>query len=413
MKKKIFSFWLFLPFLLALQVSLVPAQTNMGQYEDEAPLQSWNHFGLPTASSLALGMIKIAYPLNNSIALTNPSLLAKLSGFTLTLNGSFNQASLYRFGLVNTGILLSAENLSLSLSALDYAGFSLNVKGWTIGGSVGLLEYYDRPQVNFQKDYQGRAYYTLNYNQSGLIRNFNLAIARKINSRLLIGLGLNLIQGNWERTVNEEWSISQITIRDNRREAYRGFYINGGLTFLITDHLWASFAFRSPFKKKARGESELSYTASLSQTNIKITAQTDNYYHQPLILGGGVSWRISPPLGFLAEVIYYRWSDYKVNFFDEVLPRNFQDTFQIGAGGEYLLTYQLLGVPARIPFRLGFYYDSQPPKTPKTAYLGYTFGMGLHWNHFHLDIGFALAQERGGEQGLSSDKITVTLSYNH
>lgn len=413
MKKRFSLISFFLLLFLASQISLGLAQTNIGQYEDEAPLQSWNQFGLTTAPSLALGMTKIVFPLNNSISLTNPSLLAKLPDLTLTFNGSFLHTSLHRYGLVNTGVLLTQDNLTTNLSALDYGGLSLRIKGWIIGISVGLLEYYDRPRVDLQKDYQGRTYYKLNYDQQGLLRNFNLAVARPISSRLLIGLGFNLVRGNWERQVKEEWLISQITLQDIRQESYRGFYLNGGLTFLFNDHLWASLVFRSPFKKKANGESELSYTATLYQTNIKISAQAENYYQQPLVLGGGFYWEFNPFGRLLSEVTYYRWSDYQVHFFDEDLVRNFKDTVQLATGIEYQLTSQLLGTSAQFPLRLGFFLDTQPMRTEKSSYLGITLGTGLHWSHLYLDVGLALAKKRGGESSLSANRVGVTLSYNH
>jgi len=413
MKKKISLIIFFLLFLLTWSTSSGLAQTNLGQYEDEAPLQSWNNFGLTTAASLALGMSKIVLPLNNSISLSNPSLLVKLANLTFTLNGSFLHTSLHRYGLVNTGVLLTQENVTNNISALDYGGVSFKIKAWTIGISVGLLEYYDRPGVDLQKDYQGRIYYKLNYNQQGLLRNFNLALARPLSRHLLVGLGFNLVQGNWQRRVKEEWLISQIIIQDNRQEDYRGFYLNGGLTFLFNDHLWASLAFRTPFKKKATAESQLSYRASLFQTNITISAQANNFYQQPLVLGTGFYWEFNSPGRLLAELTYFRWSDYQAHFFEENLGRNFKDTIQLSMGLEYPITSQLFGVSTEFPLRLGLFFDPQPTKSEKTAYLGITLGTGVHWSHFHLDLGLAIAKEISNESGLHLGKLGVTISYNY
>lgn len=398
---------------LFLFPDFIVAQMNIGQYEDEAPLFSWNHLGLTTAASLSLGMTQLTYPFDNSISLTNPSLLLKLPDLTVSLNGSINRASLYQFGLVNTGILLSKETISLRARALDYGGFSLNYKGWALAGSISLIEFYGRPDVEFQEDYQGKPYYSLRYTQDGFLRNYNLALARRVKDWFLVGLGINIIRGNWKREVKEEWLISQITIQDYRRESYRGFYLNGGITLLLNDKIWTSFAFRSPFKKRASGESTLSYRASFTQTNIKIASTAENYYQLPLILGGGVSWKISPSLFLASELKYYRWSNYKAHFFDEDLHRDFQDTIRLGGGLEYLISRRLMGVPVEIPLRVGFFYDPQPPQTPETSYLGCTVGLGLNGQHWQLGLGFAHAQGRGAEPNLNYDRLTLSISYQH
>ncbi|HDJ23979.1 MAG TPA: hypothetical protein ENF17_08835 [Candidatus Aminicenantes bacterium] len=413
MNPRPFLGWIFgLVFLLSFANQIV-AQMNIGQYEDEAPLSTWNHFGCPTATSLSLGMSQLTFPFDNSIALTNPALLLKLPDITVTLNGSINQASLSQFGLVNTGVLFANENLSQRISALDFGGFSLNYKGWSLAGSVSLIEFYHRPEVELQQQYQGQNYYSLRFSQDGFLRNYNLALARQVRPWLLVGLGINLIRGTWQREVKEEWLISQITIRDYRQETQRGFYINGGITLLWNDNIWTSFSFRTPFKKRASGTSELSYQATFTQTNIRIAATADNSYQMPLILGGGLLWKISPSLLFVSELKYYRWSDYQVYFFEEDLIREFRDTLQAGGGLEYLLSGRFLGSPVEIPLRLGVFYDPQPPPTPHTAYLGYTVGLGFNWPHWQFNLGFNFAQQRGSEANLNFNKLLLTISYFH
>jgi hypothetical protein len=78
--------------LLLLGVLALPtvssAQLVLGQYEDEAPLRSWNTFGLTVASSLGRGETQLALAEDCSAALGNPALLASLPKFSVGFNGS-------------------------------------------------------------------------------------------------------------------------------------------------------------------------------------------------------------------------------------------------------------------------------------------------------------------------------------
>ena len=78
---------LVLAILIALPVAS-PAQLVIGQYEDEAPLRTWNSFGLALASSLGRGETMFALADDCSAALSNPALLADLPRLTLSFNGS-------------------------------------------------------------------------------------------------------------------------------------------------------------------------------------------------------------------------------------------------------------------------------------------------------------------------------------
>ena len=90
------------------------SQLVLGQYEDEAPLRSWNILGRISAAGLAMGGIQVVMPSDSSVGMSNPALLEDLPRFTLSLGGTHDAASLYRFSIVNTGILETTENLSIN-----------------------------------------------------------------------------------------------------------------------------------------------------------------------------------------------------------------------------------------------------------------------------------------------------------
>src|SRR4030042_2849915 len=114
---------LLLTILIALPVAS-PAQLVIGQYEDEAPLRTWNTFGLASASSLGRGETAFALADDCSASLSNPALLAGLPKFTLSLNGSYSRRTLSPYSIVNTGVLATEKNPATGLFAVDFGGLS-------------------------------------------------------------------------------------------------------------------------------------------------------------------------------------------------------------------------------------------------------------------------------------------------
>ncbi|MFC2161789.1 hypothetical protein ACFLRX_09085, partial [Acidobacteriota bacterium] len=103
---KISKTFLLLMSIIGLLISLSrPALTQLvlGQYEDEAPLQTWNIFGITTAASISRGGTSFTLAEGSEVSLSNPALLVKLPKFTLTLSGSYRITMLNKYGIVNTG----------------------------------------------------------------------------------------------------------------------------------------------------------------------------------------------------------------------------------------------------------------------------------------------------------------------
>jgi len=59
--------------------------------------------------------------------------------------------------------------------------------------------------------------------QSGQLRAFSLALARKINPRLRLGLSLVFLTGKIERELEEDWPQDGTSMTDNRRQKITGF----------------------------------------------------------------------------------------------------------------------------------------------------------------------------------------------
>jgi long-subunit fatty acid transport protein len=399
---------LFISFLLAFPVSS-PAQLVIGQYEDEAPLRTWNTFGLATAASIGRGETMLALADDCSAALSNPALLAGLPKFTLSLNGSYSRTALYRYAIVNTGVLVSEGNLGIGLFALDFGGLSYRIGGWTFALAAAVSEIYDRPQAYAESIYDGVTYASVLFNQSGFLRTINLAVARSVGRRFQVGIGLNVVQGELERNVEDQYLVDEITISQHTSQSFSGLYLNGGLLARITDQLDLAFAFRTSYDKKSESGSSYRYQASPAGTDILIQGTSDDFYHQPWAAGLGARYEISPGFRVLGDLTYFHWSGYKAEYFGENEKRDFKPAFKAALGGEYYAPVRLFKKDATIPLRLGFCYDRQPMSSPGSAYAIFSMGIGLHWGSIALDIGGQVGRESGSGNGLKVTRLSISL----
>ncbi len=398
-------------FLMLFLPRISLGQMILGQYEDEAPLRTWNLYGLANGTSLALGGVSYAIAVDCSASLSNPALLAHLPRFTLTLNSSYTSASLLRYAIINTGVVTTDQNIQLRIYALDFGGASVTVKGWTFSFSRALTEVYDRPSVESNYYYQGTLYYTLNLDQEGHLLTTNFSIARKIGDRISVGLGLNFIRGSITKNIREEYTFTSITITDDKSYKFKGQYINGGIWVGLSERLAVAAVFRAPFTKKAESESSYRYLSPGGNTDIRINASADNSYEQPLVVGLGLSYRFSPKFKVASDFSFFNWSKYKVTYFEEELPRDFKDIIKIGAGFEYLSALKLFGAEFMMPIRAGLSYDPQPMNNPDSAYTYFSLGTGLHWGSFSFDVGTSFGRESGSGDSLSVKRISMSLSF--
>ncbi|MDH7512321.1 MAG: hypothetical protein QHH14_05170 [Clostridiales bacterium] len=386
------------------------AQLVLGQYEDEAPLRTWNIFGFQTASSLGRADISFALASDSAAALTNPALLFSLPRFTVTLSGTESSTSLYKFSIVNTGVLSTEDNLSLNLYAVDFAGISFHSKGWAVGLAVYLSEIYDRPRVSYEYYYRGALTYTLNFHQTGLLRNFSLALARKVSGRIQAGIGLTFFSGEFSRKIEEEWLTSGVAISDAKKQEFSGFYANAGVLVHVTEKLDLALVGRTAHKKKAPATSELVYDSSSTGTNIRIDGEATNTYEQPFVAGLGASYRFLPRLMVAADVAFFNWAGYRADYFDEELGRDFKNTIKASLGAEYAAPVRLFKKEAAIPIRAGVGYDMQPMKEPRSAYTYFSAGAGFYWSMICLDFGASFSRENGSGNSLTTRRMALSLT---
>jgi len=413
MSKRTFVIFFSLFFLTFGLISLQPlsAQLVIGQYEDEAPFGTWNIYGIPTAAGLAMGNAFYAYAQDASSALKNPALLRKLPSFALTVNFSLNSASFYKYGIVNTGILRFEEANSMGLYAADFAGLAVKLGSWSAGVSFGNLEYFDRPSTEAEATYQGMTYYTLDYDQSGDLKNLNVSLARNIIRGLSAGVGINYIFGSYSRDQTDNWLIEGISISDKKETDLSGFYINGGLYADISEDLAAAAVIRLPYTREGDSRSLVEYVSAATNTTITHYNSAKSTFKQPLLAGLGLLYRISSQVNLMGDISWINWEKYSVEYFEEERPRYFKNILKGGIGIEYREEFSLFKQRFLMPLRFGIEIDPQPMRDPNSAYTNFCFGFGLHKDRFKVDFGGSIGREGGSGNKLKAGKIVATVSY--
>ncbi|MBN2199486.1 MAG: hypothetical protein JW747_06500 [Candidatus Aminicenantes bacterium] len=396
--------------LLALFPSPARGQTVMGQYEEEAPLGTWNLFGASGASSLGRGAALFAPCAADASAIfTNPALAARLQGLTLSVGGGIHSASMFRYGPVNTGPISSADNLSATVFALDLAAVTWNVKGWVVGLGAALTEIYDRPYVE-----AGSAAYNalFTFSQEGFLRVWNISLGRELLPGLSLGLGFNLVSGRRTWEMNDSWNppARAVIITDERSRELSGRFLNGGLLWRLSERVSLAAAFRTAFRLYGPSRSLLRYRAPAAGTDILIEAEGEDEIRRPGVVGVGVSWALRNNLKILGEAGWWNWSSYTATSFGEEQPRAFRDTWRAGAAVEYKSSIRLFGRDFLIPSSLGLIYDRQPMENPRSSYIGYTLGTGIHRKGFRLDMGSVFGFENGSGRRLVARRLAVTLT---
>jgi long-subunit fatty acid transport protein len=384
------------------------AQLVLGQYEDEAPLGSWNVFGTPTAASLGLGGAQFARAWDGSVSLANPALLLTLPRLSASVSASYALASMYKYSLVNTGVVTSAGNLTAGVLGADYGGLAVHKGAWALSLAAAVTEGYGRPRIAIND-----GGYRLTLDQTGYLRVFHAAIARRLPAGLSVGVGMSYATGRLDRSIVETTVdiVRTVTITDDKSETFRGLFFNGGLAWAATKRLTAALAARSPYVKKGAGRSLLRYEVPAEGTDIRIDAEATNTYRQPWIVGAGVSYRLSEAWSLAADAAWYGWSRYSVTYFDEPLERQFRNVVRAGGGVEFLAPASMFGRSASIPFRLGFSIDPQPMTTIHSSYRALTFGTGLHLGTLAVDLSTSIGREKGSGRSLANRKIVLSIRY--
>jgi hypothetical protein len=396
--------WLVGLFLFLGLAGLARAQLVLGQYEDEAPVRTWNTFGLTSAASSGLAETRYALAQDPTAVSVNPALAVRLPGFSLAVTGSYQAVEFFRYAAVNTGVVTTDGNISLGLWSADSAALSLRWRGWGIGLAYGLLETYERPTI----DVAAGPDYAYHFDQTGALKVISLSLARSLGPRLALGVGVNVVTGSLDHLGQDLLDGGLDTVIQSIGQKYSGFYVTGGLLFDVTPSIHLGAAARTPYVKKADSRSIIRWT-SVAGPNIEIDAASEDESHEPFVGGVGLSVDLTPEWVAALDATYFNWSSYKVAYFGRELRRDFRDVVKLTLGTRYSLYARLFGWNLRFPVRAGLQVDPQPMKTPSSSYFYYAFGTGIHGRYFFFDISLVSGKESGSGHALVTKCSCLSL----
>jgi len=403
---------LLLCFLAISLPSPARAQMVLGQYEDEAPLGTWNQGVANSAASLSLGGSGLFAVGDSLIALSNPSQLVFLPRLTISMNASLTSASLRRFSVLNTGPISSPGNLYRQVISPAGGGAAYQKGGWAVAVHFTRMESYARPPLDIsERDTSNRIQYSLRFRQAGYLDAINLAAAHKIGARFSLGLGVNITWGAFDKTFEESLPLQGYTITDIKSHQYQGLYLNGGISWIPCSTLDLAFGFRTAHTREADSQSLLRYAAPAADTNIEIGSSDPSRFTQPSVIRVGARIRPTHDLRFTADLNFYRWSQYDIEVFQTRMERDFRDILMAGLGFETHFRANFFRSIAVFPTRIGIQWDPQPMRDPHSRYINITAGVGISWKWLQFDLGGRLGFERGSGDRLANQQVILTLSF--
>lgn len=385
------------------------AQLSPGQYLEEAPLGSWNNFGVDSAISVGAGARQVVLLGSNSSVLSNPALLTGLTGATLDLNFKFQHSQVYKFWMVNTGVISTRGNLSHIIYGLNYTGFNLSIKGWALAASFSQTENYGRPKIDYSYKIGSAVYEQMILVQKGNQTVYSFGLARQVNERLSIGFSLNLINGHLRRNFEDNFLVDGISIIDSRDLKITGIYFVLGAYYQLTRKLSLGLSLSPSYTRRFRGTSFSGFYSQETSVKIEIPGSGDDRIKMPLIAGAGLLYKANRSLNLSFEALFFNWKKYSFLYFGEPLERNFRNVLKLCSGLNHRSTFRFLGKEWEASYYAGIMFDPQPMTDVHSSYYYLTFGSGMGKTDFMLTLSTAIGFEKGSGNNLRNQKVCLSL----
>jgi hypothetical protein len=196
--------------------------------------------------------------------------------------------------------------------------------------------------------------------------------------------------------------------------AYSGVFLKAGL-FYEGPRLSAGLVFSTPHKL-IQTIDRIDSTAQYSNGKLDPYEGTETSYidnvlvevEQPMVIGGGVGFRVTPNLLWALDLEYRPYSGKELRLRDSLrlnpggtdveyystFETTWNNTFAIRTGAEYVWMTGRTLVPA-VPIRAGFGYIQVPSasvddnfNTMMAAKTELSVGAGVHWQQIHLDFAY-------------------------
>ncbi|MEW6456135.1 MAG: hypothetical protein AB1410_05400 [Acidobacteriota bacterium] len=373
------------------------AQSPPLQYEDEAPLGTWNIFGFLSARNLGMGNTAIANSSESSASLFNPALLANLKSFKASITLFAQTSEMFRYSLINTSSIRSSK-LGISIFDVGSAGFIFPYKGFTYGVNYFFFESYERP--DFVVPYPGQP---LNGEFSGNARGINLSVSREIISDLSLGISFNYIAGKRYLKISEEFGSGTSYFDEKSHDLY-GWNLGIGFFYRTPFNLNVGASIKSPLRIKTDSEILREFKSPVIEIFQKDTSKDET--KKPFLAGLGFSYFLRKNILISSDFIYFPWKKYEYFYFGEKVERNFKSVIEICIGGEYSLLFP----KESLHLRIGYFYDPQPLRKTEINYNNFTFGAGVSLGKFRIDGAYSTGSATDVEK-ISSKKFLISIVY--
>ena len=379
---------IFLIFILLSLCAVIPPVTVFAQdydyHREESPAVSWNGVVLFDARMLAAGGISLmASPAFS--ATINPALIP--AGNNIFMGGSFESMKheAFQYWGINQGIYADIDPQSDQNSRLS--GFSVIFPfkglrfsaGWYVGNLLELPAF----------DYVGQ-YWEYILRSTGIENNFFAAAAFKLGNSLDIGIKLDVVSGKRDVSIDETWKEYPVQFihEENHRLSYVVPSIGALLKISPKWTLGATVIY--PLRGKAKRTIDRVFESQFERIEILDQQSTDTLYRPArFYLGTTIAPFTNPnnpgktKLTLAAEMVYTLWSDYRYEFYSEILPREMKNTLALALGMEF----GLLGTNSDYFARIGYRLDPQPITNPEISQQAVTGGIGLRIGSVSLDAG--------------------------
>ena len=378
----------FLIFILwSLWVVVTPVAVYAQDYDyhrEESPAISWNGVALFDARMLAAGGISLMASPAYSAAI-NPAAIP--AGNNIYIGGSFEamKHEAFQYWGINQGIYgdpnpQSDRNNRLSGLSVIFPCKGLRFSaGWYVGSLLAL------PAFNYQE-----YYWAYLVRSTGVENNFFAAAAVKLCKSIDFGIKLDVVSGKRDVSLDETWQ--EYPVQFLHEERHRLSYIVPSIGVLLKiSPAWTLGATAIyPLRGKAKRTIDRIFISNYERIEILDLKSTDTLYRPARFYLGTTLTPFANPvnpgktrLTLAAEMMYTLWSDYRYEFYSEILPREMKNTLVLALGTEL----GWLGTNSDYFVRLGYRLDPQPITNPEISQQAISGGFGLRIGSISLDVG--------------------------
>lgn len=360
-----------------------------------------NEFGTPSMGTAGAG--EHAWANDASISFHNAAGMTRLEGNQLMLTGGLLFASIEFDPDPSTPILGNdggqAGGPAPLLGAFyvhsvsDDFKLGLNV----ISISAALMDYDD----NWTGRYlvEDVTLFTLTVNPS---------VAYKVNDWLSIGGGVGLLYGTLDETI----AIPTESLKDGEVHIDGDdFKVNFNLNafFEVSDSTRFGLTYVSKIEPSFQGDVTINPSSLSAQIDAKIVF--------PQFLRGSVYHDLNDRWALVGSIGWEQWSDFdnitiSTSNGEQLIPRNWDDTWHFAAGTHYKVTEELL-------VQFGMAYDTSPiddaknrtPDMPMDEQIRVAFGAQYAWSA-SLNLGCAFTYAFYGDAEIDNDLLVGDYKSN-